>query len=340
MDTETRTLQIQPLDDSNRAAVMAFSTGISPLAGELLDWRYRDCPSMEAAVAMAGDECVATMFALRRTYHTPAGPRQFLEPFSWHANEDWRAQAPGLRLARYYMMKQPKPMVAVAGTDNAAGLLTRLKWPQLGTADRYVLPLSGRYLEKRGRGKLVARAFDLLGRVVFTPRRPRSSVVTMESAPLYTPQMAAVAAQQQRFALMRLPDEATAQWLSRAPEAAGRYVAFHARANGEVIGWVWCRIFTHEGLRVGELLEVFAGDQHRYAYAPMVAETCATMAEEGVDVIRAATTCPDTIAALKALRFRPDNRRPVFVFFGKEELPQGPVLVDGGISDHAFFPLG
>lgn len=337
-DRPTR-IAVEALDDGNRAAVIAFTNRHQdrPQTAEYERWRYQDCPTMQATVAMAGRECIATMFALRRSYRTTAGERVMLEPFEWHASEDWRAQAPGLRLVKHYM-RGDLPLIAVAGTDMAAGLLVRLKWTQLGMVERFALPLSGRYLAGRGRSALVARIFDVAGRAYFTPRRVRRPTLSVEPAGSAAPAVAALVAGQRRFALMRVPDAPTARWLLRAPASLGAYLTFHARLEGALVGWVSARVFPHGSLLFGELLEVFLADHARAHYRELVAQVSATLAGFGADVLTAATTCPDTIAALRASRFRPDDRRPAFVWWGDGPVPEGPVLIDGAISDHAFFP--
>lgn len=333
-------LQLRALDDANRAGAVAFVHTHTDRPGSLAfeAWRYRDCPTMEALIAMAGDECVATMFGMRRTWLTPAGPRECLEPFEWHASEEWRAQAPGLRIVKR-RMGEPRPMIAVAGTDMAADLLLRLKWTRVGTATKFALPLSGAYLAQRGRGTIVARAFDVLGRPFFTPGRVRGSALVIEPADTYSPALAALASRQRRFALMRLPDSLTLDWLHRAPASVGHYVTFHARVGDSLAGWATGRVFTHGAVRAAEILEVFLADEHRDHYPALLRELSATLAGFGADVLLATTTCPDTMLALRGLRFRIDDERPVIAWWGSEPVPPGPVLVDGAISDHAFFPV-
>ena len=287
---------------------------------------------------MAGDECIATLYVLRRTYQTPDGPRECIEPFEWHANEDWRAQAPGLRLIKHYM-KGPRPLVAVAGTDAAGGLLARLRWKSMGHALRFVLPLSGRYLRTRGRSTLLATAFDVIGRPVMMPRPPRRSRLSLSAASGYDSGLGALVGRQRRFGLMRYPDNASAGWLQSAPRPVGHYSVLHARIGDQLVGWVLTRVFTKDGLRVGELLEVFLDDEFRSSYRDLVAAASSTLRGFDLDLVLATTNCPDTTDALKRLRFRPDHQSPVFIWWGKETAPEGPVLVDGAISDHAFFPV-
>ncbi len=337
--TAGRKLELHALDDSNRDAVLRFVRGNEdrPRSAAFERWRYAECPAMEALVGMAGDECVATMFSMRRRWMTPDGPRELAEPFEWHANEAWRAQAPGFRIVRQ-RMREPRPMIAIAGTDMAGDLLVKLKWTRVATAMKFALPITGAYLATRGRGGAVAKVFDVIGTPLFRPRRRRGAL-EIETAVNYAPAVHALAAQQRRFTLMRLPDAEQEAWLRRAPAVVGQYVAFHAKADGVLVGWGLGRVFPRGPIRVGELLELYLVDAHRHRYAELAREMSVVLAGYGVDALVATTTCDDTMSALRALRFRPDDLRPVLAWWGGASVPEGPVLIDGAIGDHAFFPV-
>lgn len=333
-------LELRALDDTTHEPVVAFVNSVSqrPRSPSFERWRYRECPTMEALVAMAGDACVATMFGLRRTYITPDGQVTCREPFEWHANEEWRAQAPGLRIIKTWMKEAP-PMVAVAGTDMAAGLLERLKWTRAATATKLALPLAGRYLVQRGRPAVVGLGYDLIGRPYVMPRRGRPDGVVLEPSSTYAPAALALAERQRRFALMRRPDVEGLAWLRSAPPAVGHYLVFNIQVDGEFAGWITARVFSQGIRRAAELLEVFLGDAHVARYRSAVRQACATLAAFDVDVLIVTTTCPDTLAALRALHFRVHDLRPVFTWWGGASAPAGAVLVDSMIADHAFYPV-
>jgi len=335
-----RKLETLALDDSNREAVVRFVRGNEdyPTSAAFGRWRFTECPTMEALICMAGDECVSTMFSLRREWLTPSGPRELLEPFEWHSSEEWRAQAPGLRIVRQ-RMREARPMIAIAGTDQAGGLLVKLKWTRVATAMKFALPITGAYLATRGHGGAIAKVFDLIGTPIFTPRRKRGSPLRLEPAGEYAPAVRALAEQQRRFAIMRLPDIATASWLSRAPAEVGHHMYFHASVGGRIVGWGMGRVFTRDEIRVGEILEAFLVDDRTDLYPALIREMSAALAGYGTDLLVATTTCDDTMAALRALRYRPDDLRPVLAWWGSEPVPQGKVLIDGAIGDHAFFPV-
>ena len=203
---------------------------------------------------------------------------------------------------------------------------------------KFALPITGAYLATRGRGGAIVKAFDLIGTPVFTPRRKRSPL-QVEPAGEYASAVRALAERQRRFAIMRLPDVATAAWLRRAPAEVGHHIYFHATIAGRIVGWGMGRVFMRGEIRVGEILEAFLVDERTDLYPALVREMSATLAGYGTDVLVATTTCDDTMAALRALRFRPDDLRPVLAWWGSEPVPQGKVLIDGAIGDHAFFPV-
>ena len=77
-------LRVEELSPSNRDAAMAIARASwdRPTDVEYLAWRYVRAVDQEAALALASDACVAAMFALRRTYRTPSGIGDVLEPFA------------------------------------------------------------------------------------------------------------------------------------------------------------------------------------------------------------------------------------------------------------------
>ena len=289
-------------------------------------------------LALAGDECVAKMFSLRRTYRTPAGDRSCLEPFEWYANECWRPAGAGLRVVKR-LMADGRPLVALGGTELAASLIKRLGWTKVGTVGTYVLPLAGAYLRSRGRNAVFAGAFNLVGRRYFHPTVNAGSPVQLRPVTALGPAALQIARRQQRFAWMRIPDEPTAAWLGRASAEVGRFSTSEVLVSGEVVGWISTRTYTTRGVRSGALQEIFLCDDARSWYPDTVRAASVALAAQGVDVIGCVTSCPDTAAALRSLRFRHDSEEGGFVWMGGDPVPAGPALLDGGHADRAFFPI-
>lgn len=332
-------IEVQPLGESNLPAAIAFVSSVlgRSESRELEDWRYRESPRLEGAVAMVGGDCVATMFGLRRTYVSAAGRHELIEPFEWHTSEEWRAQAPGFRLARFFM-RGAQPLIGLPGTPSATSLLERLRWIRCGQLARYALPVTGRFLRSRGRKALVALGFDIFGRPLFTPRAPKRARLRLVQADTYPDGAADMAASQRQFSLMREPDAITLEWLRRAPEAVGRYSVLHAYDGRSIVGWALVREYRRGTLRLGEILEVFLQDDSRALYPELVAAVSAHLAG-GVDGLLATSSSDDVIAACQAARFRPDERRELFLWWKEGDPPSAPILGDGAIADHSFFPI-
>ena len=333
-------IRVEPLGESNLPAAIAFISNVLQRreSRELEDWRYRDCPMLEGAVAMVDDACVGTMFALRRTYVTAAGPREFIEPFEWHSDEEWRAQAPGFRLARHFM-RGPRALIGLPGTESATGLLERLRWERRGVLERHALPLSGRFIRSRGRNALMGLAFDLVGRPLFKPSAKRARRVRLVESDAYPDAALEMVAAQRQFGLMRQPDASTLAWLQRAPAAFGRFRVLHIHDGDALVGWVLTREYRRGGMRIGEILEMFIRDESRELYADTVAAVTARLAHAGADGLLATSSSPEALAGFSAARYRLDERREIFVYWKGDDAPAGAVLGDGAIADHAFFPV-
>lgn len=324
---------------ANRAAVIALAreSWDRPTDDEYYAWRYGSAPTQEAALAFVGESCVATMFAIRRTYGSPDGEREVLEPFEWHAHPAWRSEGAGLRVVKHWMAGE-RPLLALGGTDAATRLFARLRWSRLSTGGTYVLPLHAPFLSARGRGRLFTSLFERVVRHYFTPRRD-SPVVRLVRVSEPGPEALAIARAQRRFDWMRLPDVATWRWLASAPAALGRFIAFHIIVDGQVIGWSTARVYRVGGVTCGQIHECFLRDEARAHYPDAFHAVCASLARMPVDAIRCVTNCPDTIAALRGLRFRHDNDEPVFLWNGGRPVAVGSALIDAGHADRAFFPV-
>lgn len=332
-------IRIEELTQSNRDAAIALAQRAwdRPTDAEYLTWRYGRAPVQEAALALASDACVATMFALRRQYQTPSGIGEVLEPFEWHADPEWRAQGAGLRVMKHWMAGA-RPLIALGGTRAATQLFARLRWSPLGIGGTYNLPLRSRFLRARGRGPAFAIAFDAVVRHYFTPRSAKSCVVLSVVAEPGE-QARRIAESQQRFAWMRIPDQPSWAWLRSAPAVIGKFIAYHFSIDGEVVGWATVRLHRTGGVAFAQLQECFLRDEARSHYVDAVRVTCVALSQLRVDVIRCVTNCPDTIAALRQLRFRRDDDEYVFIWNGGRPVTAGPALIDAGHADRAFFPV-
>lgn len=333
-------IRIEELSPSNREAAIGLARKAwdRPTEAAYLAWRYGSAAVPQVgALALSADLCVATMFAMRRTYRTPSGIVEALEPFEWHADPAWRARGAGLRVVKHWMAGT-RPLIALGGTRAGTQLFARLRWSLLRVGGTYNLPLQSRFLRARGRGPAFAAAFDAVVRHYFTPRPVKGAVALSVVAEPGEPARR-IAESQQRFVWMRMPDQRSWVWLRSAPAVVGEYIAYHFSIDGEVVGWATVRIHRADGVAFAQIHECFLRDEARSHYLDAVRVTCVALARLQVDAIRCVTTCPDTIAALRGLRFRRDDDEQVFVWNGGRKVTEGPALVDAGHADRAFFPL-
>ena len=332
-------IRIEELSQSNRevAIALAIRAWDRPTDAGYLAWRYGRAPAQEAALALASDVCVATMFALRRTYRTPSGICDVLEPFEWHADPAWRTRGAGLRVVKHWMAGA-RPLIALGGTQAATQLFARLRWSPLCVAGAYNLPLRSRFLRARGRGRAFAAAFDAVVRHYFTPH-PGSGSVRLSVVPEPGELARTIAESQRRFAWMRIPDQLSAAWLRSAPRLVGEFIDYHLSVDGEVVGWATARRYQAGGVSYAAIQECFLRDEARGHYSDAVRVICVALTQLRVDAIHCVTTCPDTIAALRGLHFRHDDDEHVFVWNGGRPVTVGPALLDAGHADRAFFPV-
>ena len=333
-------LRVHSLSSETIPAAIRLSQQLwdRPTDATYLAWRYADAPTQEAALAMVGEECVATMFGLRRTYRTPNGDLECLEPFEWFASERARASGAGLRVVKSLMAGE-RPLVTLGGTAAATALFKRLGWTLLCTGERWVLPLRGASLRARGRSRVVSWAFDRLARHYFTPRAPSEARVNLRPIEAVSAEIREIAQSQQRFEWMRIPDPETQSWLAGAPRLMGKFSTSEVLYDDRVVGWVLLRAYPAAAVRRGDIQELFLADDARHLYEATLRAASQLLIADGVDALTCITTCPDTIAALHRLRFRLDEEEPVFAWHGGRSLSTGPALVNGAHADRAFFPL-
>jgi hypothetical protein len=335
----TRSLTVVRLDARSREAAIAFARTAwdRPTDAAYFDWRYRQDAPQEAALAMNGEECVGAIFAFRRAYRTPQGDRDCLELFDWYADDVWRARGAGLRVIKEFM-RDGRPLMALGGTPQARAIFERLKWTALDSGWRLNLPLTGRFFRVRGRSAAFALAYDLSIRHLVRPRRG-APAVQLVAATSPGPEVDAMLRAQRRFSWIRLTDPTTDAWLRRAPKSLGTMLGFHVRRDGRLIGWAAARVYESQGLRTAALHELFLADEATAHYGDAARALCRALAKCDPDVITAATSCPHTIAALQALRFRRDYDLPIYCWTGAAAPTPAPTLADGAHAEWAFFPV-
>ncbi len=310
----------------------------NPDSADYLNWRYRVCVVLDGVVAISGDACVASMFALRRSYQTRSGAIDCLEPLEWYAAPEFRALGAGLRVVRQ-LMRDGRPLISLGGTTVARELMKKLQWSQEGVAARYILPLRGRFLRHRGHGVMTSAAFEAAFRYYYSPSRTRHNVFTTERVESFPTEAGTLVAEQARFALAPVPEDQATSWLFSAPPLVGQYQRFLFRRNDIIAGWALTRVYRESSTRFGSILHLFLADSETQWYQEAVTQVSAALMDQSVDAITAITSCPETIVALRKARFRLDDTLPVLVWWGDTPRHDGPVLATGIHADYSFFPL-
>jgi hypothetical protein len=336
----TTAIRIEEYSPANAEAVRRFAEKAwdRPRSDAYYRWRYLDCPALRGVIAMRADECVATVFALMRSYRMATRQIECLESFDWYCMPELRGLAVGVRVMRRLMSLGP-PIVAMGGSPHTLSLLPRLGFRTVATGRQYVLPLAGSLFRVR-RGALVAAMFDLLGRRWYAPHRhPGPDGLCCIPVCGFTDAMLDVAVEPNGFTLVAMPHTPTLRWLAGGFAAAGAYPSFTFVADGQRRGWAFCRVFQSGGHRAGEILDLYLADGTEAQYSWAVAELSATLAGYGVELIRASATAPRVLAALQRNRFRVENELPVMVWCQDGALPSLPLHIMGDHADGAFFPI-
>lgn len=273
-------------------------------------WRYLDPMAFSRMfLALRGDECVGTLFALRKTWRWLGQRVPVLEVFDWHVLPDVRAAGTGIRLMRA-MMRSPERVFSIGGTADVHAALPLMRWQAIGNAHSFELPLSAGVLAER-----VAHATNLpraLARIALAPiagpvfgPRPlpapgRAEVGVSDALPegvedLYEGDTG--------YGLVQQPDRQVMDWLTASRwSGLWRHLAF--RLDGRLRGWAMTRLYHGRTGLQGALVEVYAPRADAALYAWMVSEACLSFAPERPTRVLARATCPALQEGLRRNRFR------------------------------------
>lgn len=310
-EIERRTTVI-PFEPGLLAPLRAFSESYwsRPGGDDYYEWRYLAPRAFSRMfLVMRGEECVGTLFALRKTWRVRGEALPCLEVFDWHSLAEVRGSGAGIRLMRA-MMRSPERIFSVGGTADVHSTLPLMGWQNLGTAYAFELPLSAALLgdrlhRARGVPRALARAaFAPLAGPLFAPRRlPAPGRGEVSAADSLSPEVASLYEGDTGYGLVQQPDPEVLGWLT-ASRWSGRWRYLHFRLDGRLRGWAMTRLYTGKTGLQGSLVEVFAPRPDGALYAWMVSEACLSMAAARPTRILARATCPVLGEALARNRFR------------------------------------
>jgi hypothetical protein len=307
-----RKTTVVPFEPGLLGAVRAFSESYwaRPRTDAYYEWRYlRPLGFSRMFVALRGEECVGTLFALRKSWRVRGELQPCLEVFDWHSIAEVRGSGAGIRLMRA-MMRPGERIFSIGGTADVHSTLPLMGWQHLGTAAAWELPLSPALLadrlhRARGVPRLLARAaFAPLAGPLFAPRRirpPGRGEVSVADAP--SPEVASLYEGETGYGLVQQPDPEVLGWLT-ASRWSGRWRFLHFRLDGRLRGWAMTRLYEGKTGLQASLVEVFAPRADAMLYAWMVSEACLDVLPDRPTRILARATCPVLRGALARNRFR------------------------------------
>jgi hypothetical protein len=302
-----------------------------PRSDDYYEWRYlRPLPFSRMFVAMREDECVGTLFALRKTWRVRAELQDCLEVFDWHSLPELRGAGVGIRLMRA-MMRQPERIFSVGGTADVHSTLPLMGWLQLGTANAFELTLSAgvladRLSRSRGIPRPLAHATLLPLSPFFGPRRrtaPAQGTVTVSDS--LAEEVRALYDEPTSYGLVQQPDFEVIRWLT-ASRWSGSWRFLHFHVGGRIRGWAMTRTYLGKTGVQGSLVEVFTPRPDPEFYAWMVAEASLSLMRDRPTRILARAICPTLREALTLNKYRhsgvdsPLHTWPKF----REDAPSNP----------------
>ena len=281
-----------------------------PTTDAYYDWRYiRSLPFGHMFVALRGNECVGTLFALRKPYRLRGERVYCLEVFDWHALTELRGAGVGIRLMRA-MMKRPERIMAVGGTADVHATLPLMGWQPLGIVQAFELVARSDLIVERLQrtrrlpGAIARPLLAPLSKVMLTPRRkhaPPGGEVREVGQP--GEEVLELYRNPTGQDLVQEPDLAMVRWLTSG-RWSGAWRFFQFRIDGSLRGWSMTRLHVGGHGLQGVIVELFAPGADAELYHWMVSQTAASLLPDRPRRIIARAACPILQRALGASGFR------------------------------------
>lgn len=275
-----------------------------PFIDEFLQWRFLGTKSMETALALDGDRCVAMVNSCTKPHWVEGKTTDIRETDLWLSLPESRPFA-SIRVMQM-MMKKGQPVCTVTEQDYVRSILERLKWQKLTAARQMLLPLRGRAAVKAIAKKLNKTVVNVPSGLTWPfsfrigwpkpPPAPASgaTVKQIESAadiPEVLPPASA-------YSVMPLANREHFDWYAAAPDAMGEFLWLVFAIDGEPIAITISRIYPEGGCVGGKLIHVQSTRTDVSSYAWILSETSAQIAAHGADWIDARFSCANVCDAL------------------------------------------
>ncbi len=330
-------VQIEELNSALIEGLPAFNVAVwdFPHDQAFLRWFFH-APDTVVMVAHDDGRWLAALGVYVRRYLHENQPVDCFETFAWARLPTQEAQGLGIKLMKAFM-RRGKPLVALGGSASTLDYMPRLGFKVIAHAPVLNLPLSaGAAAAVPGlKGRLARLGLTFLGPLLRP--KPHASreirLVPLSHLDLPTLQSNVLPGFQATYTVEFF------RALTSGYSEVGTFLPFRFIRDGEIAGWAFARVAEERrGFLVGRLLETkFAPWTHADARRTMMHAVTASLAGFGVGIVRALTTCPDTIAALRALHFtsksvdNPALVYPAGLTFGNEPVRISVLRADGGV---------
>jgi hypothetical protein len=305
-------VSVVPFTPELLPSVAAFSNAYwkRPTSNAYFRWRYLEPMAFSRMfVAVRGEECVGTLFALAKTYRLGGTRIPCLEVFDWHALSDLRGAGVGIRLMRA-MMRQPERIFAVGGTDDVHGALPLMGWEELAVGQAYELLIGTDLIAERLQrtrklpAALTRALLAPVPRAVFGPRRvPRPAGAEVRVVEQVGTELRELYDGATGAGLVQEPTPQVLSWILRG-QWSGRWRFLQFWLANRLRGWAMTRVHVSNHGKVGAILELYAPGADPELYRWMVSETAFSLLEDRPRRLVARASDPMLQRALAAVGFR------------------------------------
>lgn len=216
--------------------------------------------------------------------------------------------------------------------------MPRLGFAIVGQAPSLFLPLKARAIHGGGWKRSAVRAgVNLAGRFLI-PSDP-GDVVRHIPVGSFSDDLLAVDGLPGFHAC---PDRAFFEWQDKRQDIGHFLPLAFVNRQDQPIGWCFARVAEEDapGCLVGRILETtFFPRSNMGERSAMMQHVVRALASAGVGVIRALTTCPDTITSLRKLHFRSGRLNPAMVYLNGLDLGNAPPRISVLRADGGILPL-
>lgn len=316
-----------------------------PRSKEFYRWRYLECPVLDVHLnARRGEECLATVSAMRRRYRTGNGTVDCLEVLDWYCLPEHRGKGIGVQVMEA-LMKRPEPLLVVGGTPSTLRILPRLGWGTLAFSHPFILPLRGRPMGaelRRRRGvpaPLGTGLFTLGTWTLLRPRiRPPPPGGSMMLAEGIRDDVDCLYEGPLGYGAVQMPDSSQRRWIQSPHGGAGRYLSIQFTVGSRLRGWALGRVFPTEDGMEAAIVDIFTPRPALDLYEWMVSAMVSRLAEFRPGLIRARATCPVLGRALGRNRFLKGKANPVLFWPGQGAPLPGGIHMVRNTADEPFRP--